>query len=183
MIARLGSRISQVFERTAPDPFVLAVLLTLVAGLLAATLGDFDGSAVFGVLDAWRGGLWNLLTFGMQMCLILVTGHALASSRPVRGAIAALARLPRSGGQAVVLIALIAAATGLVNWGLGLIVGALLAREVGRSLSSRGVRAHYPLLAASGYAGLTVWHGGLSGSAPLTVTTQASTPPWMAISS
>ncbi|NIM70120.1 MAG: TIGR00366 family protein, partial [Xanthomonadales bacterium] len=65
------------------------------------------------------------------------------------------------------LVAFVAAVTGVLNWGLGLIVGAVLARDTGRGLRERGVRAHYPLLAAAGYAGLLVWHGGFSGSAPL----------------
>ena len=63
---------------------------------------------------------------------------------------------------------------GLLNWGLGLIVGALLARDVGRSLQSRGIRAHYPLIAAAGYMGLLVWHGGFSGSAPLSMRARCS---------
>lgn len=180
MISRIGFHISRVFERTAPDPFVLAVLLTLITGVLALSLGTFPGKAddqsrVLYLLDAWRAGdgLWRFLAFGMQMCLILVTGHALASSGPVRRLIAVLAGRPRSGAQAAAMVGLIAAVSGLINWGLGLIVGALLAREVGRSLDSRGIRAHYPLLAAAGYMGLLVWHGGMSGSAPLTMTTRA----------
>jgi short-chain fatty acids transporter len=55
----------------------------------------------------------------------------------------------------------------LVNWGLGLIVGALLAREVGVAFRESGRKLHYPLVVAAGYVGLMVWHGGLSGSAPL----------------
>jgi short-chain fatty acids transporter len=35
------------------------------------------------------------------------------------------------------------------------------------------VRIHYPLVVAAGYVGLMVWHGGLSGSAPLKVTSLA----------
>ena len=58
----------------------------------------------------------------------------------------------------------------MLNWGLGLIVGAIAAREVGAAMARKGVRVHYPLLAASGYLGLMVWHGGFSGSAPLKVT-------------
>jgi short-chain fatty acids transporter len=58
----------------------------------------------------------------------------------------------------------------LVNWGLGLIVGALLAREMAVASKRRGLRVHYPLLGAAGYTGLLVWHGGLSGSAPLKIT-------------
>jgi short-chain fatty acids transporter len=108
----------------------------------------------------------------MQMCLILVTGHALASSPPARRALGALSSLPNTAPQAAALIALVAAFLGSLNWGLGLIGGALLARDVGAALERRGVRFHYPLLAASGYVGLLVWHGGFSGTAPLKVTTE-----------
>ncbi len=190
MISRLGLRICELFRRTAPDPFVLAVLLTLLTAVLAMLFG-FQGVAAGEragrLLDAWGGidrradgtatesarlGLWTLLGFGMQMCLVLVTGHALAASGPVRGLIDRLAALPRSCAQAAALVSFAACSTAVVNWGLGLIVGALLAREVGRSMARRGVAAHYPLLCAAGYTGLMVWHGGLSGSAPLSMTTR-----------
>ncbi len=179
MISRLGVAISRAFQRTTPDPLVLAIFLTLVTAVLALLLGDFepaDGVTRVGALaDAWRAdsGLWKFLAFGMQMCLILVTGHALASSRPVRAGIDALAGLPRTTAEAAGLVALVACLAALANWGLGLIVGALLAREVGQVLRARGVKAHYPLICAAGYMGLLIWHGGLSGSAPLSMTTTA----------
>jgi len=184
MISRLGLRISELFRRTAPDPFVLAVLLTALTFALAllltggGTVGDLvaywagtaDGP---GDPDASPSGVWNLLRFGMQMCLILVTGHALASSPPADALLARLARVPRNGSQAVALVALVAAGLGVLNWGLGLITGALIARRIGAELARRGVAVHYPLLVAAGYVGLMVWHGGFSGTAPLKVTTQA----------
>ena len=40
MISRLGLRICEVFRRTAPDPFVLAVLLTLLTAALAMLLRE-----------------------------------------------------------------------------------------------------------------------------------------------
>ncbi|MBN2686556.1 MAG: short-chain fatty acid transporter, partial [Deltaproteobacteria bacterium] len=52
------------------------------------------------------------------------------------------------------------------------IVGALMAREVGRSGHLRNIKMHYPLLGAAGYAGFLTWHGGLSASAPLLVATK-----------
>jgi short-chain fatty acids transporter len=104
MISRLGLRISDVFRRTAPDPFVLAIVLTLVTAALALGLGFVEERAAgvpsseraLKLLDAWGpdGGIWNLLGFGMQMCPILVTDHALASSRPVRRLIAGDAAVP-----------------------------------------------------------------------------------------
>jgi len=177
MINRVGLAVSRVLERCVPDPFVIAIFLTLLTAVLALLLGDFPGhsggSRAVALLDGWRAdsGLWKFLAFGMQMCLILVTGHALASSRPVRSAIDALAGLPRNTAQAAGLVAAVACVAALINWGLGLIVGALLAREVGRVLSRKGHRSHYPLICAAGYMGMLVWHGGLSGSAPLSMTT------------
>ena len=177
--SRIGISISNVFRRVVPDPFVIAIVLTVLTAILAYFLGDFEfqtgesQSRLVALLDAWRvdSGLWRFLAFGMQMCLILVTGHALALTRPVRLIVDALAALPRSTGSAAAMVAVVACTMGLLNWGLGLVVGAFIAREVGRSLEARGVKAHYPLLCAAGYMGMLVWHGGLSGSAPLAMTT------------
>jgi short-chain fatty acids transporter len=190
MISQLGLRISAAFRRTMPDPFILALLLTLVTAILAVWLG-FTAQRAEGVplstralllFDAWgpQGGIWELLGFAMQMCLILVTGHAVASSGPVRRVILLAADLPRSAGQAAALVALLACAAATINWGLGLIVGAYMAREVGLSMSRRGVPAHYPLLAAAGYTGLMVWHGGFSGTAPLMMSSPAGAAPLLA---
>lgn len=179
MIRWLGRRLSQFASRWVPDPFAIAVVLTLVTLVLAwlctgstppDVVGYWGGRLDGDTLLAKESGFWKLLTFAMQMCLILVTGHALASSRPLRRAVDGLAGLPRSQGQAVALTAVVAMAMALVNWGLGLIVGALMAREVATATQRRGLRVHYPLLGAAGYTGLLVWHGGLSGSAPLKIT-------------
>lgn len=183
MIETLGLWISRVFRKTAPDPFVLVVLLSLLTVALALAFGTFPslarqggepglGARALALLDAWSGneGLWKFLAFGMQMCLMLLTGHALAATRPVRALIDRLARVPRGGASAAAMVGFIACATALINWGMGLVVGALLARDVARSMSRRGIPVHYPLLAAAGYTGLLIWHGGLSGSAPLSMT-------------
>lgn len=180
LVRSLGDVLARFAGRWVPDPFAIAILLTLLT-LLGAWVATSMGSPAE-LIGYWGGrlkgdellpgekGFWKLLTFGMQMCLILVTGHALASSGPVRRLIDRVASMPTSQTQALTLTAVVAMVMALVNWGLGLIVGALMAREVGLSARQRGVRVHYPLLGAAGYTGLMVWHGGLSGSAPLTVT-------------
>ena len=175
MISRLGLIVSNTIGRFVPDPFVLALGLTVLTALLALMFmmsGQNQESENFGtVLDAWwNGGIWTFLKFGMQMCLILVTGFALASSRPVRWCIERIASIPGDTASAAALVALVAMSAGLVNWGLGLIVGALLASTCAEFLGRRGVRVHYPLICAAGYTGMLTWHGGLSGSAPLKMT-------------
>jgi short-chain fatty acids transporter len=159
-----------------PDPFVLALILTvivIIVGLIKVSTADAapEGGAFWTVMGGWADGVKNpnLLAFALKMCLILVTGHALALSPIVQDFIAAIARVPRTAAAATVMVALVACISGIVHWGLGAITGALLAREIGRHAEARGLKIHYPLLGAAAYAGLAVWHGGLSGSAPLTV--------------
>ncbi|MDP6987010.1 MAG: TIGR00366 family protein [Phycisphaerales bacterium] len=181
MIQRIGSIVTAVFRRIVPDPLVIAIALTIGVFVAAVVWGRFPeevggplGRSMW-LLDAWRGGsgLWKLLGFAMQMCLILLGGHILAEAPPVRRVLQRLASIPRSGPAAAAMVGLVAMMLGIANWGLGLIGGAVLARETGRSLAGRGIPAHYPLLAAAGYTGLLVWHGGFSGSAPLSMTTAA----------
>ena len=175
MISKLGLGISKYVERAVPDPFVIAILLTIVTAIAAFVWGDFgDENATTALLDSWRdgkSGIWKLLAFSMQMCLVLVTGYALATTRTVRIIINSLANIPNNTATAAALVGFVACVAGLLNWGLGLIVGALLAREVGFALQRKNTAAHYPLIAAAGYMGLLVWHAGLSGSAPLSMTT------------
>ncbi len=126
------------------------------------------------VLVGWGDGLSGLLAFITQMALILLLGHMLANTRPVRRLLAALGGLPRTPVQAYVFVFLGAAAASLVQWGLGLVVGALLAREVAAQLREKGIRLHFPMLVAAGFSGFVVWHMGYSGSGPLTAATEGS---------
>jgi short-chain fatty acids transporter len=169
VIARIGDIFSRWSSRWVPDPFIFALLLTLLTLVLGVVLTP---STPGQMVDYWMTGFWDLLTFGMQMVLILITGGVLAQSPPIRKLISALAKLPKGTSGAVVLVSFTAMTSALINWGLGLIVGALLARETARSLKDRNIPHHYPLIGAAGYTGLLIWHGGLSGSAPLTVATQ-----------
>ncbi len=161
---------------------MIAVLLTVVTVGLVWVINGVDPLTAIGhwggrvdgdkVLPKERG-LWSLLGFAMQVCVTLVTGHALATAPAVRRGVDSIVRRVTSPRAAIVVTALLAMSAGLINWALGLIVGALVAREMGRATAARGLRVHYPLLGAAGYTGLMVWHGGLSGTAPLKVTLES----------
>ncbi len=173
MLPRLGARIASVFRATAPDPFVLAILLSALTFFLAWAHMGVTAPNASALVNAWQSGLWDLLAFAMQMCLILVLGHALASTKPVSFLLQSLVNIPRTARQAVWLTATTAIAIALLNWGLGLIVGAVLARNMQAALARRAASGHphchvpQGLLPAAGYLGLMCWHGGFSGSAPL----------------
>ncbi len=151
-------------QRWLPEPFIFAILLTVVAA--AVDMGVCSQSLVE-VLEHWGGGVWNLLAFAMQMALVLVCGSALAAAPSVKRGIDALARLPKSPAAAIALVTLVSALACWLNWGFGLIVGVVFAKAIARQL--QGV--DYRLLIASAYSGFVVWHAGLSGSIPLTMAT------------
>lgn len=170
MIARLGDWLSRVATRIVPDPFVLALLLTAVVFVLAGVHASPETS-LWAVSLGWLEGFSSapLLAFALQMCLVLVTGHALATSPIVQRLVRRLARRRQSAAGAAALVAAVSCVAAVIHWGLGAIVGAFVAREIGRHAREEGTRLHYPILGAAAYAGLAVWHGGLSGSAPLKV--------------
>lgn len=162
MIQSMAVFFTRVMQRWLPDAFLFAVLLTFVV-LLLGVLGR--GHSPAAMVQFWGDGLWNLLAFSMQVLLTLVTGHVLAQAPPIRRGLGALAALARSPGQAIVLMTLVALVCCWINWGFGLIAGALFARE----MASRVKGVHYPLLVASAYSGMLIWHAGLSGSIPLKI--------------
>jgi short-chain fatty acids transporter len=176
VIHALGNKLSSLSERFVPDPFVLALLLTLVTLVLGVAFGEaLAAQSLPQRLEALGAGWFaefydtGLMKFALQMVIVLVTGHALALSGPVRRAIEKLTGFASTPGAAVVIVALVACAASLIQWGLGAIVGAFMAREMGRAFAKQGTKVHYPLLGAAGYAGFLVWHGGFSGTAPLKV--------------
>ncbi len=151
-------------QRWLPEPFIFAILLTFVAAILAMPICH---QTPLEVVEHWGGGVWSLLAFAMQMALVLVCGSALAAAPAVKRAVTALARIPKSPAAAIALVTVVSALACWLNWGFGLIVGVIFAKEIARQL--QGV--DYRLLIASAYSGFVVWHAGLSGSIPLTMAT------------
>lgn len=151
-------------QRYLPEPFVFAVLLTLVAAILAMPICH---QPPIEVVEHWGGGVWGLLAFAMQMALVLVSGSALAAAPVVKKGISSLASLPKSPAGAIALVTAVSAICCWINWGFGLIVGVIFAKEIARKLNG----VDYRLLIASAYSGFVVWHAGISGSIPLTMAT------------
>lgn len=150
-------------ERYLPDPFIFVMLLTMVAGLAAVIA---EQNTPMQVVKMWGNGFWGLLTFAMQMLLVLLTGHMLANTPIVKGWLAALAKLAKTAGGAIILVTVVSLTASWINWGFGLVVGALFAKQLAMQ-----VRVDYRLLVASAYSGFLVWHGGFSSSIALTIAT------------
>lgn len=164
MLATISKPMVRLVERYLPDPYIFVLILTIV--VFAAAVG-FEGQSPMAVAQMWGDGFWSLLTFAMQMLLVLVTGFMLASTPPVKRLLTMIAGLANGPGSAIVLVSLVSLTASWINWGFGLVVGALFAREMARQ-----VLVDYRLLVAAAYSGFVVWHGGLAGSIPLSIATE-----------
>ncbi|MFL0165871.1 TIGR00366 family protein [Candidatus Clostridium helianthi] len=167
MIKGLSKFFTAIVQKFLPDPLVFAMILTLIMFISGII---FTGHTPIDMIGFWGKSFWNLLAFGMQMALILVTGNALASSPPVKRILQKIAGVPKTPAQAIMLVTFVAAVANIINWGFGLIVGALLAKEVAKKVR----HTDYRLLIACAYIGFMTWHGGLSGSIPLLAATKGN---------
>ncbi|RAX50384.1 short-chain fatty acid transporter [Arthrobacter sp. AQ5-05] len=170
-ISRAMRPINNVVERFIPSALVFAIALTFIVAILALLI---TGSSPLLIVQSWGDGLAGLLAFITQMALVLMLGFILANTRPVRRLLRFLGRIPKNPLQGYVFVFLVAAVASLITWGLGLVVGGLLAREVAAQGRERGIRFHFPMLVAAGFSGFVVWHMGYSGSGPLTAATPGS---------
>ncbi|MCO6504353.1 MAG: TIGR00366 family protein [Snodgrassella sp.] len=164
MISRLSKFTTNLVSKYLPDPLIFALILTFIIFFMAWGLTD---AQPLGLVEMWGNGFWNLLAFGMQMALIVVTGHALASSPPVKSILVSIASIAKTPTQAAMLVTFVGCIACILNWGFGLVVGAMLAKEVARQVKN----VDYGLLIACAYIAFMTWGGGLSGSMPLMAAT------------
>ncbi len=149
-------------QRYLPDPFLFAILLTIIVfiwAMFATSQGPSE------MISHWYNSFWNLLSFSMQMVLILVTGHTLAHAPIFQRGLNQLANIAKTPNQAIFMVTIVGLAASFINWGFGLVIGALYARQLAKTVKN----VDYRLLIAAAYSGFLVWHGGLSGSIPLSL--------------
>ncbi|MGM0901228.1 MAG: short-chain fatty acid transporter [Bacillota bacterium] len=147
-----------------PDPFVIAIALTIVAGVLAMTV---EGTGFVETATYWGSGFWDLLGFTMQMTMILLTGFVLAKTPAVDKVINLLIAKIQKPSTAVIAATLFGGIGSLLNWGFGLIIGGIVAQKL--AIKVKGV--HYPLIIAAGYSGFALYGSGISGTVPATIAT------------
>ena len=174
MFKKFTNACVNLINRWLPDPFLFAIILTIVV-FIGAMIGTQQGPIE--LIWAWGGkgttgsGFWNLLAFSMQMALVLVFGSAMASASICKKGLGAVASLAKDKRSAIIIVTFVSTICCWLNWGFGLIAGALLAKEIARRVRD----VDYPLLIASAYSGFVIWHAGLSGSIPLQMGAEGGT--------
>ena len=151
-------------QRWLPRPFTLSIILSGLVGVLGVII---CGKSATDMVNYWGKGFFGLFPFTMQMVLIVVTGHALASAPLVQSMLGALASVPRGPKSAIFIVGFISCLVSYINWGFGLVIGALIAKEV--AIKKRGMGIHYPLMVAAVYGGNVL--RGPSSAIPLSIAT------------
>jgi len=164
MFRKLSNGCVALVNRFLPDPFIFCIMLSIIVFVAAMPLtkqGPMD------MINAWGAGVWGLLSFSMQMALVLVLGNAFAQAPAIRKIVSKIASIGKTPVQGIIVVTFFSLIACWINWGFGLVVGAILAKEIARQLEG----VDYRLLIASAYSGFIVWHAGFSGSIPLALAT------------
>jgi short-chain fatty acids transporter len=167
LLGRVTAFFVYIFENIMPDPYVFAVLLTFLGALMAWKFAP--NATPTSVVAAWYAGVFTIFTFAFQMVIMLVAGYALATSPAVHKALAKIASLATTPMSAVSLTLFVSLIASWLNWGLGLVTAALLAREV-----AKRVRIDFGWLVAAAYSGFVISTEGLSGSIALSQASHGS---------
>jgi short-chain fatty acids transporter len=95
--------------------------------------------------------VFGLFTFAFQMVIMLVAGYALATSPLVHRGLARVASLATTPLSAISLTIVVGMIASWLNWGLGLVTAALIAREI-----AKRVRMDFGWLVAAAYSGFVI---------------------------
>jgi short-chain fatty acids transporter len=167
VLSRISTFFVYLFEKLMPDPYVFAVVLTFLTAALAYT--SVPGTLASTIAVGWYDGVFDILTFAFQVVLMLVAGHALASSPAVHSLLERIALLPKTPRGAVSLTIVISMIVCWIHWGFGLITATLLAREI-----AKRIRLDFGWLIAAAYSGHVIAVEGMSGSIALSQATPGS---------
>jgi len=167
LLSRFTHFFVYIFERLLPEAYVFALLLTFLGAVLAYWMAP-QGSPEQ-ILTGWYKGVFGIFTFAFQMVMMLATGYALASTPVARRGLERIASIPKTPRLAIALTVLVSLIASWVNWGLGLVTSALLAREVAKRM-----RIDFGWLVAAAYSGFVISTEGLSGSIALSQATHGS---------
>src|SRR5215210_7341643 len=92
-IRRVNEFFVSLVKRYLPDPYLLAIILTLVTFVMALVLTDRPLTSLFG---DWYKGIFDLFVYILQALLVAVTGFTLAQSPWASRLLDRVASIPRT---------------------------------------------------------------------------------------
>lgn len=158
-------RIRKILDNFMPDAFTIAFCLTILVIFFGWLI---EGVTPINMVLFWYEGFWEFMVFTLQMAMMLVLGSSIANSGQVKKIIVKLSAKVSSPIKALYLIMLTTAVVTYFNWGIGAIIGPIIALSLKRRVKS----INLPLFIAASYSSFTViMPMSISVAAPLLVNT------------
>lgn len=131
---------------------------------LVVVFALFKGVPLLSIARIWQKNLWSLSGFTLHISMTFLFGYAVAQSKIVRCMLTKFTQFVPSRLM-VPVFALLVVILSVMSWGVGLVASAMLCREALRVTKIKNVR----MLIVASYSGFVAWHGGVTGSIPLSV--------------
>lgn len=164
MLEKFGIKFTKLFLKYMPNAFVFAIVLTILTGVISFLVMD---ASVIKIIESWYKGFFDLLSFGMQVVLIVITGFSIALSPAVNKGIDYLTNYIKTPKQVYFLTILTGGLLSIVSFGW-IVITCVFARLLATKI--KGV--NYPFLVACVYFSSGNWVTGLSSSIPLLLNTE-----------
>ena len=152
-------------QRFIPDAFPLVLILTLLVAVLALV---FTESTPLSVLQNWYDGFWSMLSFTINIVMLMFTGFLVANSKPVNKLLLKLAKIPNSTSAAVLLFMIVSIILFYTHFARGMAAAILFGKAMIVEQDKKGNKLPISLIAAAG-GFCIVFQAGPTASAPLTV--------------
>ena len=148
--------------RWIPDSMVFVLLLTFIVFGLAHAFGDHGP---WQLVDDYAKGFWSLLTFSMQMSIMMVTGFVISDAKPIKKVLIKLIDIPKTPTATIITFALITGVISWLHWGMGLMLTIVMGKEI--AIRKKGAGIHYAYIVAVAYTSMNIMANGISQAAPL----------------
>lgn len=149
-----------------PDSMVFVLSLTVIVFVLAICLTE---RSPVELVDDYAKGFWVLLTFAMQLSLLMLTGFVVVESNIVKNKLVKIIEIPKTATSSIIMYCVLVGIFSWLHWGMGYMLAIVLGREI--AIRKRGIGIHYSLLVAAGYCSFLIMANGPSQSAPLIAAT------------
>lgn len=170
ILQRFALKVSDWSEKWFPDSYIFALLGVVIVALAAMAIG----APIQSVALSFGNGFWSLIPFTMQMCMLIVVGYVVSVSKPVGMLIDKLAKIPTSGRNAIVMVAMVSLSVSLINWAMSTVLTALLVIALAKR---KELNMDYRAAAAAAIIGMgATWALGISSSAAQLQANKASLP-------
>lgn len=158
-------KLSSWSQKYLPDALPIVFLMTFLVAVLALVFTD---SSVLDICNNWYAGFWSLLTFTINIVMLMFTGFLVANSKPVAMGLAALARKPQTTRGALFVYLSVTIILFYIHFALGMAAAIVFGKALIVEQDKKGNKLPVSLIAAA--AGFCiVFQAGPTASAPLTV--------------